>query len=104
MFYFSSKGKRFRLPIRQIVYAEIYNHDLSVYTNGWGTVHIRMSLSAFLEKMPDTFMRVHNSYVINTEFLMGIGYRECTVAGNFTIPVAHEMQEKVEKIFAGESK
>lgn len=104
MFYFCSKGKRLRLPIRQIIYAEIYNHDLSIYTNGWGTVHIRMTLSAFLEKMPDTFIRVHNSYVINTEFLMGVGYRECTVAGNVTIPVSRETQEKMEQIFIGEMK
>lgn len=104
MFYFNSKGKRFRLPVQQIIYAEIYNHDLCVYTNGWGTVHIRMTLSAFLEKMPDTFMRVHNSYVINTDFLMGVGYRECIVAGNVTIPVTKATQEEMEQIFIGEMK
>lgn len=28
MFYFYSEGKKLRLPIKQIIYAEILNHDL----------------------------------------------------------------------------
>lgn len=80
MFYFYSEGKKLRLPIKQIIYAEILNHDLYITTNGWGTVHSRMTLAAFLEKMPDNFIRIHHSYVINTDYLMGVGYRECTVA------------------------
>ena len=67
MFYFYSEGKKLRLPIKQIIYAEILNHDLYITTNGWGTVHSRMTLAAFLEKMPDNFIRIHHSYVINTD-------------------------------------
>jgi len=47
MFYFYSEGKKLRLPIKQIIYAEILNHDLYITTNGWGTVHSRMTLAAF---------------------------------------------------------
>ena len=64
MFYFYSEGKKLRLPIKQIIYAEILNHDLYITTNGWGTIHSRMTLAAFLEKMPDNFIRIHHSYVI----------------------------------------
>ena len=56
MFYFYSEGKKLRLPIKQIIYAEILNHDLYITTNGWGTIHSRMTLAAFLEKMPDNFI------------------------------------------------
>lgn len=28
MFYFYSEGEKLRLPIKQIIYAEILNHDL----------------------------------------------------------------------------
>ena len=99
MFYFYSEGKKLRLPIKQIIYAEILNHDLYITTNGWGTVHSRMTLTAFLEKMPDNFIRIHHSYVINTDYLMGVGYRECTVAGNVVLPVARGMQKTIEKYF-----
>ena len=99
MFYFFSEGKKLRIPIKQIVYAEIQNHDLQIVTNGWGTVHSRMSLTSFLERMPSSFIRIHNSYVINADFLMGVGYRECTVAGNVVLPVARAMQEDVEREF-----
>lgn len=99
MFYFYSEGKKLRLPIKQIIYAEILNHDLYITTNGWGTVHSRMTLAAFLEKMPDNFIRIHHSYVINTDYLMGVGYRECTVAGNVVLPVARWMQKTIEKYF-----
>ena len=84
MFYFYSEGKKLRLPIKQIIYAEILNHDLYITTNGWGTVHSRMTLAAFLEKMPDNFIRIH---------------RECTVAGNVVLPVARGMQKTIEKYF-----
>lgn len=30
MFYFYSEGKKLRLPIKQIIYAEILNHDLYI--------------------------------------------------------------------------
>ena len=70
-----------------------------ITTNGWGTVHSRMTLAAFLEKMPDNFIRIHHSYVINTDYLMGVGYRECTVAGNVVLPVARGMQKTIEKYF-----
>ena len=74
MFYFYSEGKKLRLPIKQIIYAEILNHDLYITTNGWGTVHSRMTLAAFLEKMPDNFIRIHHSYVIQTTLWeLGIG-------------------------------
>ena len=49
--------------------------------------------------MPDNFIRIHHSYVINTDFLMGVGYRECTVAGNVVLPVARGMQKTIEKYF-----
>ena len=71
MFYFYSEGKKLRLPIKQIIYAEILNHDLYITTNGWGPVHR----------------------------LMGVGYRECTVAGNVVLPVARGMQKTIEKYF-----
>ena len=34
MFYFYSEGKKLRLPIKQIIYAEILNHDLYITTMG----------------------------------------------------------------------
>ena len=58
-----------------------------------------MTLAAFLEKMPDNFIRIHHSYVINTDYLMGVGCRECTVAGNVVLPVARGMQKTIEKYF-----
>ena len=98
-FTFYSEGKKLRLPIKQIIYAEILNHDLYITTNGWGNYSQPHDIkSHFLEKMPDNFIRIHHSYVINTDFLMGVGYRECTVAGNVVLPVARGCRKRLRSI------
>lgn len=103
-YYCMSHGRKTRVPIEKIVYAEIQNHELSIRTNGWGTICTNQSMSAFLQEMPREFIRVHNSYAVNANYLMMVGYGICMVAGGTELPVGRQYQGMVYERFQGVGK
>lgn len=62
------QGRSVSLDVRRIVYLESHNHVSIIHTDG-GDDTVYEKLSALLDRLPDTFVQCHKSYVVNMRWV-----------------------------------
>lgn len=83
-----SEYRLVRIPHDKILYIEGLKDYVKIYTDGERhPVLTLMSLKAVEQALPDTFMRVHRSYIVNTARASVIK-RGRIIMGNTAIPVS----------------
>ena len=101
---FRGKGGNIMLRTRDIMYIEVYNHDVMlVHKNG--KEQLRGTLVE-LEKSINYkgFVRSHNSYLVNMEYAYCILKKKIQLENGMEIPVSRKYEENVKnkfKILAG---
>lgn len=71
-------------------YIRIHTSDNSIITKG--------KISTFLEKLPSTFLRVHRSYIVNTEKIAYLTTKDIVLSGDVEIPIGASYREAVDAI------
>ncbi len=88
LFYtFKSNGVFTSIPMRDVLFFEVYDHELQVHTiNG---VHLveRGTLSALLHNLPEHFVQSSRSYVINILQVMKLSPTEAVMSSGDRIPI-----------------
>lgn len=62
------QGRSVSLDVRRIVYLESHNHVSIIHTDS-GDDTVYEKLSALLDRLPDTFVQCHKSYVVNMRWV-----------------------------------
>ncbi len=80
-----SDKRLIKLNFDDIQYIEAYGNYIKVYTDTM--ILTPLTLAEFLTKVPDTFIRVHKSFVINFEKIVMIEGNQITLQNNSTLPI-----------------
>jgi len=93
-FFVMSDRKMTRININEILYIESLNSSLKIHCQN-GVVTTRESAANIESKLGDgNFLRIHRSYIINTDFVMSYSKDSVEIASKF-LPVSRSFKEKL---------
>jgi DNA-binding LytR/AlgR family response regulator len=100
-FIFLKSGRELlKFNLNDIIYIEALASFTKVYTQGKTTV-ISESISELHTKLPpDSFLRIHKSYLVPLSKIIGISTKN-VILENHKIPMGLSYRESIEKILAG---
>lgn len=61
--------KKIKLKFNTIEYVESFKDYLNIHTSNYGSITVKRSLISLLEDLPEGFIRIHRSFIINTLFI-----------------------------------
>jgi len=92
-----SDKKLLKLNFDAVNYIEAYGNYIKIYTDKM--ILVSETLSHFLEKLPNQFLRVHKSFIINFEKLKLIDGNRIVLQNNSKLPIGKSYRKDVlEKI------
>ena len=100
-FIFLKSGRELlKFNLSEILYAEAMAAFTKIFTATKTTV-ISESISDLHTKLPpDSFLRVHKSYLVPLDKIIGISTKN-VILKNYKIPMGHSYRESIENILAG---
>ena len=88
-----------KLKIDDILYITVDSKYIELHTAD-RRYFIRSTLTSFIEKLPDHFVRIHKTYAINMEHLDTINVENNTVkVGNETLPLSRSLKKDLFALF-----
>lgn len=98
-----TKTQIYNISLAKICYVESEGHYIIIY-GGEGTISVNMKLSEFEKKIAEsgtqmTFVRCHQSYLVNTRYIRKMNNNSLLLADNVLIPVSRNKQAKTKEIF-----
>lgn len=92
-----SDKKIIKLNFNEIYHIEAYGNYVKIYASSM--ILVSQTLSDFLEKLPDSFFRIHKSYVVNFNHLKLIEGNQIVLQNNIKLPIGKSHKKLVlEKI------
>ncbi len=101
-FILENQGSRTAIPFHQIYYIEV--REKKVFVRLWNKEYSKYdSLEHILEKLPDTFLRCHRSFVFNTQHLVTVRLSENTIylEHGIMIPLSRSYKSVVKEYIYG---
>lgn len=92
LFTSTAKDGMVKIWFKDIVYAEVFNHQLLIYTLTQKYI-IHDSLDALEKKLDGRFFRCHRSYLINMEFVTGVKDGCAVMAGQRQVDISRRKQQ-----------
>lgn len=88
-----SDKKIIKLNLEDIFYIEAYGNYIKIFTDEM--ILTPQTLSDFIEKLSDDFIRIHKSYVINFKGLKLIDGNQITLQNNTKLPIGKSYRKSV---------
>lgn len=95
---YKENGSFTSVPMSDILYFEVYDHDLIVHTFK-GSHAERKTLGLLLSGLPDQFVQCSRSHVINILQVSRLSQREVIIRNGDKLPVTKHFYEAVFKIY-----
>lgn len=98
---FKSYGDYKFINSNEVIYLKADNNATDFVMKNGSVVGAFKCLKYFQESLPNQFVRIHNSYIVNTDYISRIhfGKSKCTVKNtNFFIPFSKSYRSNVELI------
>lgn len=90
------------LDTNEILYLKADNNTTEFHIKDNKIVHAYKTLKVFENKLPDNFLRIHKSYIVNTDYIIRINYgkQHCTIkhSGQHPIPFTKTYLNNIELI------
>lgn len=84
----SDEDGSMEIPLDDISYLEVLNHDVSIHARGKSYV-LYASLSSLAEQLEECgFLRIHNSYLVNMRYIQKYRSRECLLSDGTELPAS----------------
>ena len=88
---------RFYLPVEQIMYCEVKNYNMCIFTRDQ-TYRTRMTLQELQNLLPAPhFVKPHQSYIINCNFIQSISGNTIMMTGGAKIPISRGRRKQFEQ-------
>lgn len=92
----TAKGTAY-LPYSDIMYCEIFGHDITVYTVSGEKEYCRGTLKGIEQLLPSSnFVRLHRSYLINLDCVSQITHNSITLGGGLSIPLSRSTYKNIQ--------
>jgi len=88
-----SDKKIIKLNFDEIIYIEAYGNYIKIFTDKM--ILTPQTLSDFLEKLPDSFLRIHKSFIINFNKLKLIDGNQIVLQNNIKLPIGKSYRKDV---------
>lgn len=83
-----------RLPYQEIQYVESDGRYLYIHHN-YRTDRVTMKLSELMKLLPESFLRCHQSYVVNMDKILKFSGKEIELQNGVVMPVSRSRYQKV---------
>lgn len=91
---FVNTNRRFvKIEFDQILYIESIKDYVRIHTTGKAII-TKDKISAFIEKLPDSFLRVHRSYIVNTNKITAFTAKDIEIE-KIEIPIGEHFKSGV---------
>lgn len=77
-FRFKIRSREYSIPLGSILYFEAMNKKMALRTSGQ-EFEFYMPMEKILEQLPDSFVRIHKGYIVNSEHISVTDYKNMTV-------------------------
>jgi DNA-binding LytR/AlgR family response regulator len=90
----------YKVKSEEVLYVESYGEYVHYHLENGKKIIANQSLTKLLSSLPDSFLRVHRSFIVNGKRVSGLKGRELTI-DNKAIPISNSYYEKVKaKLFS----
>ena len=97
-FEFKHKKQLYRVPYGEIRYFESRNKNVVIHTAGEDLIMSRQLSEINAETgLPENFMQVHQSFIINYEYVQRIGYQQMRLDDGTEIPISFPYRKKIQE-------
>lgn len=79
-----SDRKTVRINLDKIIYIESYSDYIKIHTSESETI-TKEKISRMAELLPDSFIRIHRSFIVNLDYIVSFNREEVTLA-NLELP------------------
>ena len=91
---FVNSNKRYlKIEFSNILYIDSLKDYIRIHTDK-KTITTKDKLSSFTEKLPNTFLRVHRSFIVNKEKITAFNAKDIEI-GNIEIPIGESYKQSV---------
>lgn len=91
-----------QMPIKiylyDIIYIESIGHYIQIVTHK-KQYQCKGTLQKMIGELPDNFIQVHRSYVVNLNYILAIHQKDVLLPDDTTIPVSRNQKRKVKELF-----
>lgn len=92
---FSINGCQKILATNEIMYFEVYKHQIVIHLQSGETINTRGSLSEIILKIPKgSYSQPHKSYYINLEYIDKVSRQEIVLTNGDTIPIGRGYKDE----------
>ncbi|MEM1003514.1 MAG: LytTR family DNA-binding domain-containing protein, partial [Bacteroidota bacterium] len=88
-----SDKKIIKVVLDEIRYIEAYGNYIKIHTGQM--ILTPITLTEFLRKLPEEFLRIHKSYVINFSYLRLIEGNQVILADNVKLPIGKSYKKNI---------
>ena len=82
------KGTQMLLLVNDILYFEIFQHQIVIHLENRDNIKIRGTLSEFIEQLPaNKFAQPHKSYLVNLDYIDRLNKQEIIMTNGDLIPI-----------------
>lgn len=85
-------GRNTTLYFYQIQYIEAMDHHLYIHTLNNNYI-IYSKLSSILEQLPDSFIQIHRSYIINYDHLLSYQHNQLKLKNDIELPIGRKYKQ-----------
>lgn len=86
-------GRTFRIPVRDILYCEVFDHQIFVHTLT-ESFQTSGTLESFEKKLDSRFFRCHRSYLVNMDAVVEKAEGMAVVAGGGKVLISRRKQQE----------
>ena len=94
-----SDRSHLELPIRDIVFMEVYGHESCIHMVSGETFSTNQPLKALEDAVGSDFIRCHKSYLVNAAFILSPTASDFLLTNGESVPIGAEMKAKCRDAF-----
>ncbi|MEH6765684.1 MAG: response regulator transcription factor [Aequorivita antarctica] len=91
--FFTVNKKKARVAFHSIIYIESQREQVKIVTET-NTIHTRIALSELEKQLPDSFLRIHRSYIVSKLKIDFVDAREIELRGKY-LPIGRSYKNEV---------
>jgi len=92
-----SQRKPVRIPYDDILYIESYSDSINIISKTNKEIRSKERLTTIEKKLPNTFLRIHRSFIVNLKYITGFNYDEVEISGT-TLNIGRTYKTEVHQI------
>ena len=93
----NSNKKMIRIVFKEMLFIDSIKDYVRIHTIN-ETIITKDKISSFVEKLPSSFLRVHRSYIVNSEKIAALTAKDVVLINDMEIPIGASYKESVELI------